>query len=114
VAAHVGGVDHGALGTTDLHGVADLETGQVLGDVTLGVGLDQQVEVASLVVGRDGGVGADNLLGLAGDGRGEGDVLANGETKDIGGTGQGETIDGDIVGDLVLLLENKVLELSGI
>jgi hypothetical protein len=41
-------------------------------------------------------------------------VLANGETKDIGGTGQGETIDGDIVGDLVLLLENKVLELSGI
>jgi hypothetical protein len=114
VAAHVGGVDHGALGTADLHGVADLETGQVLGDVTLGIGLDEQVEVASLVVGRDGGVGADNLLGLAGDGCSERDVLADGETKNIGGTRQGKTVDGDIVGDLVLLLENKVLELGGI
>jgi hypothetical protein len=40
VTAHVGGVDHGALGTPDLHGVADLEVGQILGDVTLRVGLD--------------------------------------------------------------------------
>lgn len=41
-------------------------------------------------------------------------MLANGETKDIGGTGKSETVDGDIVGDLVLLAKNKVLELGGI
>jgi ribosomal protein S12 len=41
-------------------------------------------------------------------------VLADGQTQDVGGAGQGKTVDADIVGDLVLLLENKVLELGGI
>lgn len=112
VAAHVGGVDHGALGAADLHVVADLQLGEILGDVTLGVGLDEQIEVSGLIVGGDRGVRANNLLGLTGDSSSERDVLANGEAEDIGGTGEGETVDGDIVGDLVLLLEDEVLELS--
>lgn len=40
-------------------------------------------------------------------------MLADGETQDIGGTGKGETVDGDVVGDFVLFLEDKVLELVG-
>ena len=114
MAAHVGGVDHGALGAADLEVVANLQGGQVLGDVTLGVGLDKQVEVASLIVGGNGGVGADNLLGLAFDGGGERDVLTDGQTENVGRTGQGKAVNCDIVGDLVLLLEDEVLELGGI
>lgn len=110
VATHVGGVDHGTLGTADLHGLADLQLSQVLGDVTLGVSLDQQIEVTGLVVGGDGGVGTDDLLGLTGNSGGEGDVLADRETQDIGGTGQGKAVDGDIVRDVVDLLELEVLE----
>lgn len=111
--AHVGSVDHGTLGSTHLHGLADLQVRQVLGDVTLRVGLNQKIEVTGILVGRDGGVGAHDFLGLAVDGGGEGDVLADGETQNIGGTGEGETVDGDIVGDVVLFLEDKVLELVG-
>jgi len=114
VAAHIGGVDHGTLRTAHLHSLADLELGQVLGDVALGVSLDQEVKVAGLVVGGDGGVRPDHLLGLTGDGGGEGDVLADGQTQDIGRPGQSETVDADIVGDLVLLLENEVLEFGGV
>lgn len=114
VTAHVGGVDHGALGAADLHVVTDLQVGKILGDVTLGVSLDEQIEVSSLIVGGDGGVRANNLLRLTGDSSGERDVLTDGEAEDIGGTGEGETVDGDIVGDLVLLLEDEVLELSGV
>lgn len=112
VTAHVGSVDHGTLGAADLHGLADLESGQVLGDVTLGVSLDEQVEVTGLIVGGDRGVGADNLLGLALNGGGEGDVLTDGETEDISGTGQRKAVDGDIVGDVVDLLQLEVLELG--
>jgi hypothetical protein len=114
VTAHVGRVDHGALGTADLQLVADLQGSQVLGDVTLGVGLHKQVEVTGLIVGGDGGVRADNLLGLTLDGSSERDVLADGETEDISRAGESETVDSDIVGDLVLLLEDEVLELGGI
>lgn len=112
VAAHVGSVDHGTFGTTDLHGLANLQLGQVLGDVTLGVGLDQQVKVSGFMVGGDGGVRADDFLGLAGNGGGEGDVLTDGQTEDIGGTGQREAVDGDVVRDLGLLLEDEFLELG--
>jgi thiamine pyrophosphokinase len=34
---HIGCVDHGALGALDLHLVADLEVGDILGDVAGGV-----------------------------------------------------------------------------
>lgn len=114
MAAHVGGVHHGALGATDLHVVANLQFSKILGDVTLGVSLDEQIEVAGLVVGGDRGVRADNLLGLTGDSGGERDVLTDGEAEDIGGTGEGKTVDSDIVRDLVLLLEDEVLELGGV
>lgn len=38
-------------------------------------------------------------------------MLADGEAEDIGGLGQGETVDCGIVGDDCLFLENEVLEL---
>ena len=113
VTAHVGGVDHGTLGTAHLHGVTDLQGGQVLGDVTLGVSLDEEVKVTGIFVGGNRSVGAQNLLGLAVDVGGERDVLTDGETQDIGWTGESKTVDADIVGDFVLFLEDKVLELVG-
>lgn len=112
VAAHVGGVDHGTLGAAHLHGLADLQGGQVLGNVTLGVSLDEEVKVAGFIVGGDGGVGAHNLLGLAVNGGCERDVLADGQTENVGGAGQGEAVDGHVVGDLVLFLQEVVLELG--
>lgn len=114
VAAHVRGVDHGTLGTTDLHGLANLQGSEVLGDVTLVISLDQEIEVASLIVGRDRGVRTNNLLGLTVNGGSKRDVLTDGKTKDIGGTGESETVDSDIVGNMVDLLQHKVLEFSGV
>lgn len=97
VADHVGGVDEGALGSADADGLADQERGHHLGNVALGVRLDEQVKVAGLVVARDGGVGADNLLGGAvglGEGRADGDVLADGEAEDRLGRGELEAVAG--------------------
>ena len=113
VTAHVGGVDHGTLGTAHLHGVTDLQGGQVLGDVTLGVRLHEEVKVTGIFVGGDRSVGAQDLLGLTVDVGGERDVLTDGETEDIGGTGEGETVDADVVGDVGFFLEDEVLELVG-
>ena len=97
VTDHVGGVDEGALGAADLDGLSDSEAGQVLADVAGGVRLDQEVEVAGLVVAADGGVRADDLLGatvgLLEDGA-DGDVLADGEAKDRGGVGKLEPVAG--------------------
>ena len=49
------------------------------------IGLDEEVEVAGLVVTRDGSVGSNNLflgtIGL-GQGRRNGDMLADGQSKD--------------------------------
>jgi len=58
--------------------------------VALGVGFDEEVEEAGLVVAGNWGVGADDLLGgvvVRGvrESGGEGDVLADGEAKDGGG-----------------------------
>jgi hypothetical protein len=57
----------------------------VFRDVTGGIGLDEEVEVAGLVVPRDGSIGTNNLfvgtVGL-GEGRRNGDMLADGEPKD--------------------------------
>ena len=97
-----------------LHGVADLQVGQVLGDVTLRVSLDEQVEVAGFIVGGDGGVRADDLLGLAFDCSSEGNVLADGEAEDVGGAGESEAVDCDVVGDFVLFLEEEVLKFGGV
>ncbi len=65
VADHVGLVDEGAPGPAHADGLTDDERGHVLGDVALRVGLDEEVEEAGLVVAGYGGVGADDLLGLA-------------------------------------------------
>lgn len=95
VTDHVGGVDKGALGTLDADGLADLQRGHVLGDVAGRVGLDEQVEVAGLVVARDRGVGTHNLLGgTVGllDGGADGDVLADGQAEDGVGSGELEAV----------------------
>lgn len=66
----------------------------MLRDVSSRVGLYQQVEVARVFVGGDGGVGADDFFGRAfyGEGCGDGHVLANGETEDLGGGLEGEAV----------------------
>lgn len=95
VTDHVGSVDEGALGATDADGLADDERGHVLRDVALGVRLDQKVEVAGLVVTRDGGVRADNLLGRTiglDTGGADGNVLADGEAEDVLGAGELEAV----------------------
>lgn len=114
VSDHVGGVYHGALGASDLHLVANLEFGYVFGDVTGGVRLDDEVDMALVFVGGDGGIRADDFFGLAGDRGGERNVLADGEAEDISWTGQLEAVDGRVVRDDLLVLEFKLLELSGL
>ena len=89
VSNHIGSVDEGALGSTDTDGLANHERGHVLGDVALGIRLDQEIEVSGLVVTRNGSVRADNLLGSAIgllERGANGDVLADRKTKDgLGG-----------------------------
>lgn len=85
VTDHVRSIDESTLGPTDADGLANHEGGHVLGDVSLGVGLDEDIEEAGLVVTRDGSVGADNLLGGAvglDNWGANGDVLADGKAKD--------------------------------
>lgn len=113
VSAHVGGVDHGSLGSAHLHLISDLHVGQVPGDIALGVFLDQQIEVTGLIVRGDRGVRAHNLLGVSGDRSSERDVLADGQSQDVRGTRKGEAVDSDIVRDEGLLLERELLELIG-
>lgn len=136
VTDHVGGVDESSLGTTDADALANHQGSHVLGDVALGVRLDEQVKVTRLVVARDGGVGANNLLGLAVgllERSANGDVLADGEAEDGRRRGELEAVaaqcqrcytflggrllvfsdvnlHGDIVGDDRLLLKLKLLE----
>lgn len=94
---HVGSVDHSALGAADSDGLADDQRGHVFGDVAGGVGFDEQVEVAGLVVAGDWGVGADDFfVGVVGlrEGGGDGDVLANREAEDGGWGGEFEAVAG--------------------
>lgn len=95
VAHHVGRVGEGALGAPDADGLADGQGGEVLADVAGGVRLDEQVEVARLLVAADGRVRPHDLLvaavGLVED-RADGDVLPDGEAEDVGRAGQGEAV----------------------
>lgn len=59
---HVGRVRESALRSTDADGLADGQGSKVLADVTGGVGLDEQVEEARLLVAADGRVAADDFL----------------------------------------------------
>lgn len=86
VADHVGGVDESALGATNANCLADHEGGHVLGDVALRIRLDQEVDESRLVVARNRGIRSDDFL----DGSirlrkvgANGDVLADGKTKDV-------------------------------
>lgn len=135
VTNHVGSVDKGTLGAPDADGLTNHEGRHVLRDVALRVGLDEEVEVAGLVVAGDGSIGTDNLLGVAvglGERSANGDVLADGEAENGVARGQLEPIargatlvrackglpswhgvlslHGYIVGDDGLLLELKLLE----
>jgi hypothetical protein len=115
---HVGSVDHSTLGALDLHLVADVEGCQVTADVAGRVALDKQVEVAGVDIGRDGGVRTDDLL--VGDGLslgvldievgGDRDVLADRQTEDAVRGGQGESVDGGVVGKDGLLGQRELLE----
>lgn len=86
----------------------------MLGDVALRVGLHQQIKVSSLIVGGDRGIRADDGLGVAGDLSLQGNVLADGKTEDVSGARQGKAVDGDIVRDISLLREGKILEIGGV
>jgi hypothetical protein len=64
----------------------------VPGDVAGRVRLDEEVEVALVFIGGDGRVRADDFLGLAGDGSGEGDVLADWKAENVGFPGKLEAV----------------------
>lgn len=91
-----GRVDHGAFRPFHLQGLADGEVGDVLRDIAGGVGFYEQVEEAVVFVGGDGGVGADDFLGLAGDGGGDGHMLADGQAEDVAWGGEGEAVATDV------------------
>lgn len=74
------------LGTLDADGLADLEAGDVLGDVTGRIRLDQEGELAFVVVRGNWGIGADDFLAI--NVGGDGDMLANRETENVIGTGE--------------------------
>lgn len=92
---HVGRVREGALGSAHTDGLPHGQRGEVLANVACGVGLDEQVEEARLLVAADGRVAADDFLvraiGLVEHGA-DGDVLADGETEDVGLAGKGEAV----------------------
>lgn len=62
---HIWGIDHSTLGALDFDRLAYGERCHVFGDVTGGVRLNEEIEVAWLVVARNWGVGADDLFGCA-------------------------------------------------
>lgn len=90
VGDEVGGISELAPGTLDTDGVANLESREMPGDVTFFVRLDEEFKVATVVVGRDGGVGPHNILAV--DLGRDGNVLANGEAENIVGVGQAEAV----------------------
>lgn len=97
VAHHVRRVHESTLGPAETDRLADGERGDVLRDVALRVGLDEEVEVAGLVVAGDRSVGSYDLLGgpvgLRA-GSADGDVLADGEAEDGVWRGELEAVAG--------------------
>ena len=97
VADHVGRVHKRALRPAETDRLADGQAGDVLRDVSLRVGLDEEVEVAGLVVAGDRSVGSYDLLGgpvgLRA-GSADGDVLADGEAEDGVWRGELEAVAG--------------------
>ena len=94
---HVRRVDEGTLGPLDADRLAHSERRHVLADIARGVRLDQKVEVARLVVTRDGRIRTYDLLGRAIgllDRSADRDVLADGESEDRVVSGKGEAVAG--------------------
>lgn len=56
----------------------------MLADVACGVGLDEEVEVTRGIIGRYRSIGAHDLFRLSGESSGDGDVLADWETENVG------------------------------
>lgn len=86
VADHVRRIDESALGATNANCLADYERGHVLGDVALRIGLDQEVDESRLVVTGNRGVRSNDFLDSSIRLRkvgANGDVLADGKTKDV-------------------------------
>jgi len=94
MANHVGGVVEVTLGTLDTDGVANLQEGNVLGNVTLLIGLDDEIEVTAVIVVGNGGVASSDDLAV--NLCGNGDVLANREAKNVLNVGECETVDGGV------------------
>jgi len=84
----------------------------VLRNIPCRIGFDEQVEVAGRVVGGNGRVGAHDFFAI--DGRGERNVLADGQAEDVDGSREGETVDGCVVGEDGLLLKLVLLVYIGI
>ncbi len=97
MADHVGGIDKSALGASDLDGLSNSQGSQVFGDIAGGVRLDEEIEIAGLVVTGNRGVRADYFLsraiGLLNVGT-DGNMLANGETEDVSGRWELESVAG--------------------
>lgn len=90
-------VVHLTLGALDLDELANLELVNVLGDVSIGVRLDDQVEEASVIVGRSGSVGSLDILAI--DVGLEGDVLTNGQAENTVALRQTESVEGSVTRD---------------
>jgi len=69
----------------------------VSGDVAGRVRFDEEVEVALVIVGGDGGVGADDFFAF--DGGCERDVLADGQTEDVFLVGELESVAGRMLAE---------------
>lgn len=82
----VGAVVKLALGPLNADGLADFEACDIFGYVAGGVGLDQEGELALVIVGGDGCVGAHDILAV--DAGSDGDVFADGEAEDVVSAGE--------------------------
>lgn len=77
---HIGSVNHCSFGTADLDGLADGHGGHVFGDVSRWVGFYEKVEIAGLVVARDGSIGANDFFAF--NVSGDRNMLADWKTED--------------------------------
>lgn len=92
------------------------------GDVTLGIALDEKIEVSWLMVARDWCVRTNDLFALdiaalrVGhiESCAERDMLADGQAEDAVFGGKLESVNGGVVRDLGLLGDGEFLEIVGV
>ncbi|KAI3481059.1 hypothetical protein L1887_56633 [Cichorium endivia] len=112
VARQAGRVLHLALGALDRDEIADLHGADVLGDVTLLVRLDDEVEESVVIVRRCRGVGAHDVLAV--DVGLDGDVLSDGEAEDVVLARQLEAVERRVGRERLLLHQTVLLPLGGV